>query len=192
MFSLFLCFDSRGRGDIGERWQPAIRLVARKGFDDRHFPTEKFAKMKENTDSTKTLKRFTLEEATAMLPLVNSIVMDIREIFRDVTGRRADLHRLLRKGSKSSGHFYSDEVAESRADLQQEYDQIWRFREELESLGVMLRQPEDGWVEFPTTIAGQDAFYSWRFGEHQILFWREASVPWTVRKPVAAMERGPI
>ena len=89
-----------------------------------------------------------------MLPLVRSIAADICQVFRSVTGRRADLHRILRKGSLSSGQLYDDEIAESRADLQEEYDLIWKYREELESLGVILRQPEEGHIEFPTTLLG--------------------------------------
>ena len=144
--------------------------------------------MKDNSESTKTLKRFTLDEANAMLPLVRSIVTDIREVFRTVTGRRTDLHRLLRKGARSAGQLYEDEVAESRADLQEEYDQIWRFREELESLGVFLRQPEEGWIEFPASLVGRDAFFSWRLGEAQIEYWREADAPWSSRKALLSMD----
>ncbi len=117
-----------------------------------------------------------------MLPLVRSIVGDICEIFRDVTSRRTDLHRLIRKGTRRAGQIYDDEVAESRADLQEEYDQIWRYREELESLGVFLRQPEEGWIEFPARIHGHDAFYSWQLGEEVIAYWREAEAPWTLRR----------
>ena len=144
--------------------------------------------MKDNTEATKTLKRFTLEEANAMLPLVRSIVSDIREVFRTVTGRRADLHRLLRKGVRKAGQVYDDEVAESRADLQEEYDQIWRYREELESLGVFLRQPEEGWIEFPALVQGRDAFYSWQLGETLIAFWRESDSPWTMRKALQNLD----
>lgn len=144
--------------------------------------------MKDNTESTKTIKRFTLDEANAMLPLVRSIVSDIREVFRTVIGRRTDLHRLLRKGARTAGQLYDDEVAESRADLQEEYDQIWRFREELESLGVFLRQPEDGWIEFPASVVGRDGFFSWRLGEEHIEFWREANAPWSSRKALLSMD----
>ena len=144
--------------------------------------------MKDNTEATKTLKRFTLDEANAMLPLVRSIVSDIREVFRTVTGRRTDLHRLLRKGARTAGQLYDDEVAESRADLQEEYDQIWRYREELESLGVFLRQPEEGWIEFPASMVGREAFFSWRLGEEQIQFWREADAPWSSRKALLSMD----
>ncbi len=108
-----------------------------------------------------------------MLPLVRSIVSDIADIFRSVTGRRSDLHRLLRKGKRTSGQQYDDEMAESRADLQEEYDRIWQYREELESLGVLLRQPEEGCIEFPTIMRGRQAFLCWQMGEEEILYWRE-------------------
>ena len=146
--------------------------------------------MKDNTEATKTLKRFTLDEANAMLPLVRSIVSDICEVFRTVTGRRTDLYRLLRKGVRKAGQVYDDEVAESRADLQEEYDQIWRYREELESLGVLLRQADEGWIEFPASIVGRDAFYSWRLGEEHIQFWRDADAPWSNRKALLTTGAG--
>ena len=136
----------------------------------------------------KSTKRFTVAEANAMLPLLRSIVADISEIFRDVTGRRVDLHRLLRKRDKSSGYPYHEERAETRADLQEEYDRIWKYREELEALGVMLRQPERGWVEFPTRIHGKDAFLSWRLGEHEISYWRETDAPFTARRSIPTLE----
>ncbi len=124
-----------------------------------------------------------------MLPLVRSIAEDIQSVFRSVTGRRADLHRLLRRGSRSAGTAYEDEVAESRADLQAEYDRIWLYREELESLGVQLRRPETGAIEFPAMVRGREAFYCWQVGEPQVLSWRFADEPWSARRPVRAPEK---
>lgn len=144
--------------------------------------------MQDNSTATKTAKQFTLAEANAMLPLVRSIASDIREVFRNVIGRRTDLHRMLRKGSLSSGPLYDDEVAESRADLQQEYDQIWKYREELESLGVILRRPETGHIEFPTVLCGHEAFFSWHVDDSSICFWRAADSPYSTRKPLPDVE----
>jgi hypothetical protein len=145
--------------------------------------------MKDNLRTTTTVKRYTVAEANAMLPLLRSIVSDICEVFRNVTGRRVDLHRLLRQRERGSGPQYDDEVAETRADLQEEYDKIWKYREELEALGVILRQPEQGAIEFPARIAARDAYLSWRLGEDEVLFWREEETPWTMRKPLSATEK---
>lgn len=144
--------------------------------------------MKDASASTKVLRRFTVEEATAMLPLVRSIVSDICSVSRTVTGRRADLRRILRKGSLTSGQAYDDEIAESRADLQEEYDLIWKYRQELETLGVILRHPESGTIEFPSVILGRDGFLSWHLGEESIEFWRDADAPQSTRKPLNSLD----
>ena len=141
--------------------------------------------MKDTTASKQLTKRFTLDEANAMLPLVRSIVSDICEVYRNVTGRRVDLHRLLRKRTQGSAPLYEDEMAQSRADLQEEYDQIWKYREELESLGVLLSHPEAGCIEFPTMIDGREGFFSWQLGEDSIRFVRDA-VPNAPRRPIHA------
>lgn len=140
--------------------------------------------MQENQATEQKQKNFTVEEANAMLPLVRSIVSDICEIFRRVTGRRSDLHRLLRKGSRSSGAAYEDEMAESRADLQEEYERIWTYREELESLGVFLRQPEEGCIEFPSQMLGKDCYLCWQLGDERVSEWRDASSPHSPKQPL--------
>lgn len=144
--------------------------------------------MQDFTDSRMRTKRFTVAEANAMLPLVASIASDIRDIFTQVTGRRVDLHRLLRKGARNAGVQYDDEVAESRADLHEEYEKIWQYREELESLGVCLANPESGSIEFPATKAGQEIFLCWEPGQEQIQFYRNADSQRSNLRPLDVLE----
>ncbi|MCA9195334.1 MAG: DUF2203 domain-containing protein [Planctomycetales bacterium] len=144
--------------------------------------------MQDNSTAQNTAKRFTLAEANAMLPLIRSIVSDIREVFRSVTGRRSDLHRLLRRNARTTGQAYADEMAESRADLNEEYDRIWFYREELESLGAFLRHPEEGHIEFPTIIDDREGFLSWHAGEDKIMYWRQDGMPLNTRQPIPVVE----
>lgn len=144
--------------------------------------------MKNELTKDTAIRRFTLDEATAMLPLVRSIVTDICGVFRDVTSRRVELHRLLRKKNRGAGRIYDDEMAESRADLKAEYDQIFRYRAELEELGVVLRQPEEGLVEFPTRLNSQEAFYSWQLDEPAVAYYRLATEIPTTRWPIGAQQ----
>ena len=130
-------------------------------------------------------KRFTLAEANAMLPLLSSIAGDIREIIASVTSRRVDLHRLLRSGARNAGTQYDDEMAESRADLQEEYDKIWKFREELESLGVQLVKPETGNIEIPAYLDGKEVLLCWQHGDKRIKFYRDAAERNSEPKPIS-------
>lgn len=136
-------------------------------------------------------RQFTVDEANAMLPLVRLIVSDISRAFQLVTRRRSDLHRILRRGPRTSGDLYDAEIAESRADLQREYERIWQVRDELEQLGVLLRAPESGCVEFPSTMSGQHVFLSWQLGDERVAYYRKIDEPQSERReiPVAAGTR---
>lgn len=145
--------------------------------------------MQKNSESAD--RRFTVEEANAMLPLVRSIVEDICDVFQRVTRRRSDLHKMLRGKSKVTGPFFDDETAESRADLQEEYDQIWEYREELEALGAFLRNPEDGQVEFPAEILNQSCFLCWQRGDAAVTYYRLADSASTERLLLPALQDAP-
>ncbi len=134
--------------------------------------------------SVRVEKCFTVDEANAMLPLVRSIVSVIRDVFNTVTQRRSDLHRLLRRRSRTDSSLYDAEMAESRADLRAEYEQIWKYREELESLGVILRTPESGSVEFPTEIGGEFVYLCWQIGDESIAYWRPDNSAFAARQPL--------
>jgi hypothetical protein len=129
-------------------------------------------------------RQFTVDEANAMLPLVRLIVSDISRSFQLVTRRRSDLHRILRHGPRTSGDLYDAEIAESRADLQREYERIWQVRDELEQLGVLLRAPESGCVEFPSTMDDQHAFLSWQLGEERVAYYRRIDEPQSERHEI--------
>ncbi|MFK7737345.1 MAG: DUF2203 family protein [Pirellulaceae bacterium] len=119
-------------------------------------------------------RSFRIDEAIAMLPLVRSIVSDIQEVFGRVSYRKLDLHRLRRRGSRQVAAAYDDEIAESQADLQAEFERVWKFRDELEALGAVLRDPEEGRVEFPCEVNGNRGFLCWQPDDETILHWREA------------------
>jgi hypothetical protein len=125
---------------------------------------------------------FRVDEANAMLPLVKSIVSDIQDVFGRVSHRKADLNRLRRRGSRQVAAAYEDEIAESRADLQEEFELVWKYRDELEALGAVLRDPEGGCVEFPCEVNGNSGFLCWQPDDETILHWRELDSSTSTRR----------
>lgn len=55
---------------------------------------------------------------------------------------------------------------------------------ELEELGLILRDAEDGLVEAYGERSGEIVFYSWRPGEERVRYWRDLAVPERTRRPV--------
>lgn len=128
---------------------------------------------------------FTLSQATAMLPLLRLIVADIRLAHRELSERRLEFHRLLRRSEGKTSQWHDDEVEETRADLQTESRQLDAYIIELEKLGVTLRSAEEGVINFPTKIDGQLAFYVWKLGEMDIAAWHGVDESFSDRKPLS-------
>ena len=127
---------------------------------------------------------FSLDQANAMLPLLRLIVADISLSHRELSERRHQLHRLVRRREDSKAQVYNDEVEETRNDLRTETRQLDEYITELEGLGVVLRSAYDGIVDFPAVIRDEAAFYIWKMGELDVGFWRRPSETFSQRRPL--------
>jgi hypothetical protein len=114
-----------------------------------------------------------------MLPLVRRIMNDIEMAHREVRRLQPELDRLDRQRrflswpERSRRYQVQEEITATDASLQQSLA-------ELESLGLILANPEAGWVGFPTVVNGRKAFFSWKAGEETLKFWHFAGE--TVRR----------
>lgn len=132
---------------------------------------------------------FTYEQATAMLPLLRLIVADIQLAHRELSERRLELHRLMRRRDGRSTKFHDDELEETRLDIQTEARQLDAYILELEKLGVTLRSAEEGIVNFPTIINGVPAFFCWKLGDMDINCWHGLNETFAERKSLHLSNR---
>ena len=114
-------------------------------------------------------KQFTRADAHKALPLVTSIVRDIVELQSDLDERRERLGelRVSRKGPRQRPETdpYEEEFRQMENDLLTDDGRLRGYRDELTKLGIELRDPKVGAVEFPTIGSGK---LVWRLGEADV------------------------
>ena len=114
-------------------------------------------------------KRFTRAEAHKALPLVTSIVRDIVELQTDLDDRRERLGelRVTRKGPRQRPETdpYEEEFRQMENDLLSDDGRLRGYCDELSKLGIELRDPKAGAVEFPTVGLGK---LVWRLGDADV------------------------
>lgn len=123
-------------------------------------------------------KQFTVEEANRMLPLVRAIVSDIVSVASDIAERRQRWALLEHADADDP---YVDEVREMKRELEE------RLRScvgELVELGVELKDPLQGLVDFHAVIDGREAYLCWRLGEDEIEHWHELDAGFAGRQPL--------
>jgi hypothetical protein len=133
----------------------------------------------------------------AMLPLVGRIVADVMAGHERLAQLQPERERLdsqrhtLSWPERSRRYQIQEELAAVEKELRQAYG-------ELEALGVSVLHGSSGLVGFPTIVNDRRAFFSWRPGEDDVVFWNFVGDPvrhavpetWTKSPPAPRSRRG--
>lgn len=126
----------------------------------------------------KTRRRFTLQEANRSLPLVTRVV-------RDIVNTHDRAMRLQDKLEESPA---SKEAAGVQEQFRSELERLQEYVEELEMIGVDLKDYETGLVDFPGRHQGREIFLCWKLGEEKVDHWHELHTGYNGRQPISALE----
>jgi len=120
-----------------------------------------------------------------MLPLLRLIVTDISLSHRELTERKSNLRRMLRRNEgKARFQVYDAEITEIQEDLKNETAHLEDYVSELEQLGVILRSAHDGIVDFPTVVDDMPAYYTWQMEQLDIVDFHRADESTADRKSI--------
>lgn len=125
---------------------------------------------------------FTVEEANRTLPLVERIVADIVQQYRLWREKVLELD-LISSSSRSAEQRARAEVLERDAQLLGR--EIDGFKRELEELGIQLKDPRLGLVDYPSEMNGRPVLLCWRLGETEVRFWHEVDAGYAGRQPLS-------
>jgi hypothetical protein len=130
-------------------------------------------------------KYFTVEEANRALPLVRMILGDIVRQSRVVEDLQQRLAIVSRERRRPSHDLYTEELAQSQAELEAEDAKLRSYIDELKRLGVEFKGP-DGLCDFYSIMDGREVFLCWRLGEPEVLYWHDLDAGYVGRQPLPA------
>jgi len=136
-----------------------------------------------------TKKYFTIEEANNALPLVRAIVTDIVSKYAEVSERKARLDQ-IRQSRQSTGRgphdLYREELVQVEEELDREITRLQEFIEELEELGVELKDISRGLIDFRSMMDGREVYLCWLLGEEEVGHWHELDAGFAGRQSLLA------
>ncbi|MBV8597699.1 MAG: DUF2203 domain-containing protein [Actinobacteria bacterium] len=127
-------------------------------------------------------RTFTPAEANSALaevrPLVERMV-SLRERMRELEGEQRNVVQLI--AGNGSGYAVGEARGEEFAALAGEvHDCI----EQLNELGVQVKDVDTGLVDFPARRDGEDVLLCWRAGEDAVEFWHGLDDGFAGRRPI--------
>ncbi len=133
----------------------------------------------------KNRRYFTVEEANKALPLVRMIVGDIVRQYRVVEDLQQRLSGVSRERRRNSNDLYTEELAQSQAELEAEEAKLGSFIDELKRLGVEFKGPA-GLCDFYSIMDGREVFLCWRLGEPEVSYWHDIDAGFASRQSLPA------
>jgi len=122
-------------------------------------------------------KFFTLTEARRALPLVQRIARDIQATHAERTRLNAELTSgVVELTQEGSGRLQKA--------FQQQTQRLAALVEELHMVGVDLRDPSRGLVDFPAIHEEREINLCYQLEEPTIAFWHELDTGFASRRPV--------
>ena len=131
------------------------------------------------------LRTYTVDEANRELPRVRPIVAQIAEL----SALRPDLEEQLRMAEYTAQRPGAN--GETREREQQARDAVQGAEEELlkavlnlNSLGIQLKGPLEGLIDFPSYREGELVELCWKLGEDKVAHWHRVGEGFGGRKPL--------
>lgn len=119
-------------------------------------------------------RRYTVEQANAALPEVVPLV----ETLRDAQAAMEERHDKVMESvpTNGGGTVHREFIAAS--------GRAQRALEALQSMGIVVRDPASGLIDFPAERDGADVFLCWRLGEDRVAWWHPIETGFAGRQPL--------
>jgi hypothetical protein len=129
-------------------------------------------------------RHFTPEEANELLEQVRPVAESLVAHRRAFTVAAARKARLSFRISGNGGDFDPQEPGELEEQLEREAEAVARAVDELQRLGVLVKDLDRGLVDFPALHRGEEVLLCWQVGEDEVAFWHGLEEGFAGRKPL--------
>ncbi len=130
-------------------------------------------------------RRFTLAEATSLIPRVKRLLEDAIALQADCEEAeraiRSSVERIMFMGGVTVD---PESARRTKVRLTSNATRLKEIVEELEDIGCLVKDLETGLIDCPTAYRGAEVCLCWKLGEMDISFWHRADEGFAGRKPI--------
>jgi hypothetical protein len=123
---------------------------------------------------------FTVEEADACLPRLIELIEQIRAASRVISASKPDVWPVLKKSIGNGG-------SKQAGELLPEFERYRDAIQAIEDMGVQLKDPEQGLVDFlHRRPDGREVYLCWHYGEERVTYWHDLHAGYAGRRPLGS------
>jgi hypothetical protein len=121
---------------------------------------------------------FTVDEANRLIPHISAIVEELRHSRRHLQDQRPVAEALAQTAGGNGGG------GEAATYLFDYLNTFGRAMAKLQATGILLKDVEQGLIDFPHWRDGREVYLCWKYGEKRIDYWHEIDSGYSGRQPL--------
>jgi hypothetical protein len=125
-------------------------------------------------------RRYTIEEANTLVPEVRAVLLQMAVQHVRLTRAHEEMHARLEGNGDPAA---LEEAGRHEAEMAQIADGIRTLQAHLDAMGVQLRDPEMGLVDFPAERDGRLVWLCWRLADPRVAYWHGTDEGFATRRP---------
>jgi hypothetical protein len=126
-------------------------------------------------------RTFTVEEANALLPVVTPLLLELRAIAERLAVIRDELASVS-PASRLNGQ--ANRIVQLETEATGAAQQAEALLRRLYGMGVEVKDPGTGLIDFRSYRDGQEVYLCWRLGEGNIAWWHPLEAGVRGRRPL--------
>jgi len=135
---------------------------------------------------------FTLTEAERTRREVEPTLIEAIELRKKLAPLDEELTGLAARIQWSGGMTIAYEpVARLRAERERLAESLKTALEKIHATGCLVKDLDQGLLDFPAIVDNQEVYLCWRLGEERIRFWHRQDEGFAGRKPLDPADSGP-
>ena len=127
---------------------------------------------------------FTLDEANAVVEELRPVVEQMVEHRRRLVSAYAEREALTEQAGSNGGDLTPTDFAAAEEELELQASAVAACLEEIQAAGALVKDVDEGLLDFPALRDGEEILLCWRFGESKIDYYHGADEGFAGRRPL--------
>jgi hypothetical protein len=129
-------------------------------------------------------RTFTPEEANQALEVVRPLAERMVEERAALLRAQQRQVELVARIASNGGDLSATDVSEAAAEVESASRDLMAAVDELQRLGVLVKDLDRGLVDFPCVHRGREILLCWELGESEVAYWHGTDEGFAGRKPL--------
>jgi hypothetical protein len=118
-------------------------------------------------------RHFTRSEAEALLPTIRPMLERLRELRQELQALDAELRSLHWKARGNGHNQLDDSLTSVQRRRESALTAVGEQVDRIHALGIQIKDPDSGLVDFPSQRGDQVIYLCWKLGETAIEWWHD-------------------